>query len=161
MVVRFFCSWFVAKRKWQGFPIKDRLEVDYTHSCRHEAVSICGSPSHTVWTFACAVRLPNLFAMPVVSPQEGGPSGPGQTGRGCNGQHVYWITSYGATYPRSVTEPWPQKAGRVLQRKFWQEQTWQHSHMYVYKYIWPVWWYPHEGRVVMLFKKPQVPKTHA
>ena len=29
--------------------------------------------------------------MTVVSPQEGGPSGPGQTGRGCNGQYVYWI----------------------------------------------------------------------
>ena len=29
--------------------------------------------------------------MPVVSPQEGGPSGPAQTGRGCNGQYVYWI----------------------------------------------------------------------
>jgi len=30
--------------------------------------------------------------MPVVSTTEGGPAGPGQTGRGCNGQYVYWIT---------------------------------------------------------------------
>ena len=28
--------------------------------------------------------------MPVLSPSDGGPSGPGQTGRGCNGQYVYW-----------------------------------------------------------------------
>ena len=30
-------------------------------------------------------------AMPVPSPLEGGPSGPGQSGRGCDGQYVYWV----------------------------------------------------------------------
>ena len=29
--------------------------------------------------------------MPVVSTVAGGPSGPVQIGRGCNGQYVYWI----------------------------------------------------------------------
>ena len=29
--------------------------------------------------------------MPVLSPEDGGPSGPGQQGRRSNGQYVYWI----------------------------------------------------------------------
>ena len=32
-----------------------------------------------------------MLPMAVLSPEDGGPSGPGQRGRACNGQCVYWI----------------------------------------------------------------------
>ena len=33
----------------------------------------------------------NLFAMPVLSHQDGGPAGPGQKGLGSKGHYMYWI----------------------------------------------------------------------
>ena len=69
---------------------------------------------------AWKVRVANFHIMPVVSTTVGGPSGPTQTGRGCNGQYVYWIVMVQPT-PEVLQITGTEEAGGFFQKDFSRE----------------------------------------